>query len=112
MLRTVLSVIVPAAILLAATLYPKSRATADEAQPIKFEDLRFEIKKDEPFQRSMLGKKIEALDGKTVAIRGWMTPDSVTQLKGNKSFVLVYDNMEKGLWPNRLLTDCITVEMK
>src|ERR1051325_4712622 len=79
------------AVLVVALLGAASRA-ADKAKSITFDDVKFEMKKEEPFVRSMITEKIEALHGQPVTIRGWILPTSTFQLKGIKSFVLVRDN--------------------
>lgn len=87
-----------------------SLATAAErAKNITFDHLKFEMKKEEPFARSMLTKEIEALNGKRVIVRGWIFPAF-----GNKlaHFVLVRDNMECCFGPGAAVYDSIQVEME
>lgn len=78
-------------------------------QDLTFDDIKFEMEKTEPFERSMLTEKIEALEGKTVRIRGYMLPSF--QQTGITRFVLVRDNMECCFGPGAALYDCIIVEM-
>jgi len=74
-----------------------------------FDDLKFDIEKDAPFERSMLPKKIEDYAGKRVSIRGFILPTSFQT--GLTNFVLVRDNMECCFGPGAALYDCIVVEM-
>jgi hypothetical protein len=84
----------------------KPAATAD----ITFDDIKFDIQPDEPFERSMLTKKIENLSGKPVRIRGFILPSF--QQTGLTQFVLVRDNLSCCFGPGAALYDCIVVEMK
>jgi len=77
---------------------------------ITFDTIKFDIDKGEPFERSMLTKSIERLDGARVRIRGYMLPSF--QQSGIKQFVLVRDNMECCFGPGAALYDCIVVEMQ
>jgi hypothetical protein len=85
---------------------PKPPVTAD----ITFDDIKFDIQPDEPFERSMLTKKIENLSGKPVRIRGFILPSF--QQTGLTQFVLVRDNLSCCFGPGAALYDCIVVEMK
>jgi hypothetical protein len=86
---------------------PKSEA---KLQDLTFDDIKFDMKKGDPFARSLLTKKIEALDGATIRIRGYMLPSF--QQKGISQFVLVRDNMQCCFGPGAALYDCIMVELK
>jgi hypothetical protein len=77
---------------------------------LTFDDIKFEMKKGDPFERSMLTKQIEALDGQTIRIRGYMLPSF--QQKGITQFVLVRDNLECCFGPGAALYDCVVVELK
>lgn len=74
-----------------------------------FDDLKFEMEKTDPFERSMLTPKIEALAGQPIRIRGYILPSF--QQTGLTQFVLVRDNMECCFGPGAALYDCILVEM-
>lgn len=92
-----------------------SSANAAEAKPaatadITFDDIKFDIQPDEPFERSMLTKKIENLSGKPVRIRGYILPSF--QQTGLTQFVLVRDNLSCCFGPGAALYDCVVVEMK
>jgi hypothetical protein len=85
-------------------------AAGDRPYDKTFDDLRFDMKLDEPFRRSMLTKTIEALAGQKVRIRGYILP--TPQSHGIKQFVLVRDNKECCFGPGAALYDCILVEMQ
>jgi len=84
---------------------------AAESKPvdITFDNLKFDIKKGDPFERKLLTTEIEKLDGKPIRVRGYMLPSF--QQKGITQFVLVRDNMECCFGPGAALFDCIVVEM-
>lgn len=88
--------------------------TADPAtlprRDITFDDLKFNIEKDQPFERSMLTPKIVALDGRKVKIRGYILPSF--QQTGLTQFVLVRDNLQCCFGPGAALYDCMLVEME
>ena len=82
---------------------------SSQVKDITFDDIKFEMKKGDPFKRSMLTEKIEKLHGTSVKIRGFMLPSY--QEKGITQFVLVRDNMECCFGPGAALYDCVLVEM-
>ncbi|HET6883133.1 MAG TPA: DUF3299 domain-containing protein [Pirellulales bacterium] len=99
------------------TASPEAQAATDEAPPseerirdISFDDLKFDINKGDPFKRSLLNEKIEALDGKRVRIRGYILPSF--QQTGLTQFVLVRDNLSCCFGPGAAIYDCVIVEMK
>jgi hypothetical protein len=75
-----------------------------------FDDIKFDIEPDAPFDRSMLTDKVRELDGKPIRIRGYILPTS--QASGIKRFVLVRDNQECCFGPGAALFDCILVTMQ
>lgn len=77
---------------------------------ISFDDIKFEMLKGEPFRRSMITSKIEALDGRPVRIRGFILPSF--QQSGLTQFVLVRDNLSCCFGPGAALYDCIVVDMQ
>ena len=79
---------------------------------ITFDNLKFEIEKGGKFRREMLTEAIEALDNKTLTLRGFILPASVMQLQNIKKFVLVRDNQECCFGPGAAIYDCVIVEMK
>lgn len=89
---------------------PKANPKPERTCDISFDDLKFDIKKGDPFERSMLGDKIEALDGKPVRIRGYILPSF--QQTGLTQFVLVRDNLSCCFGPGAAIYDCVIVEMK
>jgi hypothetical protein len=104
--------------LLAALLLGVFSLTAIGADPksdgkikdLTFDDIKFDMKKGDPFERSLLTKKIEDLSGATIRIRGYMLPSF--QQKGITQFVLVRDNMQCCFGPGAALCDCIMVDLK
>ena len=97
------------------TLRPGAKTVAltkagDRPYDKTFDDMRFEMKLDEPFRRAMLTPAIEALSGQRIRIRGFMLPTA--QQRGIKQFVLVRDNQQCCFGPGAALFDCILVEMQ
>lgn len=82
---------------------------SSKVKDLTFDDIKLNMKKGEPFQRSMLTDKIEKLHGTVVRIRGYILPSF--QQKGITQFVLVRDNMECCFGPGAAIYDCILVEM-
>jgi len=74
-----------------------------------FDDLKFEMEKEERFGRSMLTGEIEQLAGRKIRIRGYILPTNFQT--GITQFVLVRDNMECCFGPGAALYDCILVNM-
>jgi len=74
-----------------------------------FDDVKLDLKKDEPFKKSSLTTKVKELDGKWIKIRGYILPSF--QDTGIKQFVLMRDNMECCFGKGAALHDCILVEM-
>lgn len=88
---------------------PAPASTAGRAQNKTFDDLKFDIEPDAPYDPSMLTESIEALDGERIRIRGYILPTA--QRRGLKEFVLVRDNQECCFGPGAALYDCILVQM-
>lgn len=97
--------------IVAAPLSAADNAKSDSSKTkdVTFDDLKLEMKKGDPFQRSLLTEKIAKLQGKLIRIRGYILPSF--QQKGITQFVLVRDNMECCFGPGAALHDCILVEM-
>jgi hypothetical protein len=96
--------------LLLATCGSAQLAGAErKVRDLVFDDIKFEMKKGEPFQRPMLPEKIERLDGERIRIRGYILPSF--QQNGITQFVLVRDNLQCCFGPGAALYDCILVEM-
>jgi hypothetical protein len=92
---------------------PKEPAAAPSPARIvdqTFDDIKFDIEPDAPFDRSMLTDKVRDLDGKPIRIRGYILPTA--QQRGIKQFVLVRDNQECCFGPGAALYDCILVRMQ
>ncbi len=75
-----------------------------------FDDLKFEMKKEDPFERKLLTPKIEKLTDTKIRIRGYIKPGF--EESGITKFILVRDNMECCFGPGAYLYDCIVVEMQ
>jgi len=105
--RALLATIVACAVVLPTLAETKSDG---KIKDLTFDDVKFEMKKGDPFERSLLNKKIEDLNGATIRIRGFMLPSF--QQKGITQFVLVRDNMQCCFGPGAALCDCIMVELK
>lgn len=84
--------------------------TTSAIQEATFDDIKFDIEPDAPFDREMLTPEIEALFGRRIRIRGYMLPSF--QQRGLKQFVLVRDNMECCFGPGAALYDCMVVNMQ
>ena len=87
----------------------KSDKDGEKVKGISFDDIKLDLKKDEPFKEELLTEAVKKLDGKNVRIRGYILPSF--QQSGIKQFVLVRDNMECCFGPGAALHDCIVVEM-
>ena len=74
-----------------------------------FDDVKLDLKKDEPFKKTSLTAKVKELDGKWIKIRGYILPGF--QDTGIKQFVLMRDNMECCFGKGAALHDAILVEM-
>lgn len=78
---------------------------------ITFDDLKFEIEEDAPFEREMLTERVEKLNGKKVKLRGYILPSTLFKETDIKQFVLVRDNQECCFGPGAALYDCVMIEM-
>jgi hypothetical protein len=83
--------------------------SSDAAKSVTFDDIKFEMKKDEKFKQKMLTEKITGLFDKNIRIRGYILPSF--KQTGLTQFVLVRDNMECCFGPGAALYDCIIVQM-
>jgi hypothetical protein len=91
---------------------PAPSQPASRPRDITFDDLKFPIERDQPFDQSMLTPPIHELVKAPIRIRGWILPQSVFTETGITSFVLVRDNMSCCFGPGAMLYDCIVVQMK
>ena len=90
----------------------KSSAAARAKGEITFDDLKFEIKKDAPFEDVMLDKDVKSLEGLNVKLSGYILPSTLFKETDIDRFVLVRDNRECCFGPGAALFDCVIVEMK
>ncbi len=89
----------------------ESRESRIAKGEITFDDLKFDIEKDEPFERDKLTDLIERLHGKRVKLRGYILPSTLFKETDIEQFVLVRDNQECCFGPGAALFDCVIVEM-
>ena len=87
---------------------------ADDTQTLEltFDDLAFDMEKDEIFERDMLTDEINDLKGKRISLRGYILPASVKKSTGITGFVFVRDNQECCFGPGAALYDCVLVKLK
>lgn len=98
----------------AATAPKESKEEADARRAkgeINFDDLQFEIEKDQPFREGSLNRVVKSLNGKKVKLRGYILPSTLFKETGIDQFVLVRDNQECCFGPGAALFDCVIVEM-
>jgi hypothetical protein len=84
-------------------------ATNQRARDITFDTIKFNMQKDDPFQRSMITPAIEKISNTKIRIHGYILPSF--QQTGIQQFVLVRDNMQCCFGPGAALYDCIVVQM-
>ncbi len=89
----------------------KSNAAALAKGEINFDDLKFDLEKDQPFKRELLTKDVENLNGRKVKIRGYILPSTLFKETDIDQFVLVRDNQECCFGPGAALFDCVIIEM-
>src|SRR6056297_2068831 len=78
---------------------------------INFDDLQFDIEKDEAFDQEKLNDRVKSLKGKTVKLRGYILPSTLFRMSNIDQFVLVRDNQECCFGPRAALYDCVMVKM-
>ena len=76
---------------------------------ISFDTIKFDMKKEDPFDQKMLTPTVKKLVSNKVRIRGYILPSF--QQEGLKQFVLVRDNLECCFGPGAALYDCVVVQM-
>jgi hypothetical protein len=103
---------VAAAPVIQASAPPPAANDEQKTRDITFDTIKFDMEKDDPYDRELIGPEIEALTGKNIKIRGYILPASVFKQTGITGFVLVRDNMECCFGPGAALYDCIVVQMK
>ncbi len=89
----------------------KSSQAALAKGEINFDDLKFDLEKDQPFDDSLLTDEIRELDGTKVKLRGYILPSTLFSETNISQFVLVRDNQECCFGPGAALFDCVMVEM-
>lgn len=93
----------------AAPSKPAAKGETPATKEVTFDEIKLDMKKEDPFDLSKLTDKVKNLDGKPIRIRGFILPGY--QQSGIKQFILVRDNMECCFGPGALLHDCVLVEM-
>ena len=81
-----------------------------KVREISFDDLTLPLEKGAPYTPAILPPAVDALQGQSVRIRGYILPSF--QQRGITQFVLVRDNMECCFGPGALLHDCVVVRMR
>ncbi len=87
-----------------------ARRTASAPREVTFDDIKLDMEKGTPFTRDLLPKRVTALAGERIRIRGYILPSF--QQTGLTQFVLVRDNQECCFGPGAALHDCIVVRME
>ncbi len=91
---------------------PSSAQQTDkkDVRYLTFDDVKFDMEKDEEFEREMLTDEINDMVGKQISLRGYILPNGTRQ-SGNKKFILVRDNKECCFGPGAALYDCVLVKL-
>ncbi|MFM9058152.1 MAG: DUF3299 domain-containing protein [Planctomycetaceae bacterium] len=89
---------------------PPRRTPTGAPREVTFDDVKLDMEKGAPFTRDLLPKRVTALAGTRIRIRGYILPSF--QQTGLTQFVLVRDNMECCFGPGAALHDCIVVRMQ
>jgi hypothetical protein len=85
-------------------------ARVQALREITFDTVKLNMKKEDPFTRSLITPAIEKLDGAKVRIRGYILPPF--QQTGLTRFVLVRDNMACCFGPGAMIYDSMVVDLK
>ncbi len=92
----------------------KTEVPANEEPPktfdLTFDDLKFDMQKGSPFERSLLTSKINGYHNSTVRLRGYIRP-SFSQT-GLTKFIFVRDNKECCFGPGAAIYDCVLVRLQ
>ena len=83
---------------------------AELPENVTFDDVKFEIEKNEDFSRQILTDKINNFEGKRIKIRGYIRPSF--KQTGIEKFILVRHNQECCFGPGAMIYDCMIVGMK
>lgn len=90
---------------------PAQQTEKKDVRYLTFDDVKFEMEKDQEFEREMLTDEINDMVGKQISIRGFILPNGTRQ-SGNKKFILVRDNKECCFGPGAALYDCVLVKLQ
>ncbi|HEV2970075.1 MAG TPA: DUF3299 domain-containing protein [Pirellulales bacterium] len=77
---------------------------------ISFDAVKLNLKKGDPFKRTLITPAIEKLDGSRIRIRGYILPPF--QQTGLAHFVLVRDNMACCFGPGAAIYDSMIVDLR
>ena len=89
---------------------PTLLVDAELPENVTFDDVKFEIEKNEDFSRQILTDKINNFEGKRIKIQGYIRPSF--KQTGIEKFILVRDNQECCFGPGAMIYDCMIVGMK
>ena len=89
---------------------PPAANTAPGRFALTFDDLKFDMKKTEAFDRKMLSSKINSYHGGKVKIRGYIRPNF--KQSGITKFIFVRDNKECCFGPQAAIFDNILVRLE
>lgn len=78
---------------------------------INFDDLKFDLEKDAPFDPELITDELKFLDGRDVTLRGYILPSTLFSETNISQFVLVRDNQECCFGPGAALYDCVMIQM-
>jgi len=87
-----------------------SPARPQGIREITFDTVKLNMKKEDPFTRSLITPAVAKLDGGRVRIRGFILPPF--QQTGLTRFVLVRDNMACCFGPGAAIYDSMVVDLK
>jgi hypothetical protein len=89
---------------------PALTARPQGIREITFDTVKLNMKKEDPFTRSLITPAVAKLDGNRVRIRGFILPPF--QQTGLTRFVLVRDNMACCFGPGAAIYDSMVVDLK
>lgn len=89
----------------------KSSQADLEKGDISFDDLKFDIEKDEAFDAKKMTDTLRFLNGRTVKLSGYILPSTLFKETDINEFVLVRDNQECCFGPGAALFDCVMIEL-
>ncbi len=82
----------------------------EEVKGLSFDDIKFEMDKNQPWSMDLITQPILDLKGKRISLRGYILPS--TKQSGITTFVLVRDNQECCFGPGAALYDCVLVRLQ